>query len=141
MNDLNPCIGCIGENDKECCLDVFIVLNPSEIHFFQNFDGFLAVEGGGIFYTENGCPYLNQLQCTIHSEKPLYCKYYPIFITGEPYLDDGCQVHNYYSLTDVKLAEIKALQEKFPVYKPEWTLEDIEKLYNNIVHEEDKLHD
>ena len=131
MNNFNPCTSCIGKENDECCQDVFIILNPNEIHFFKEIEGFVPVNGGGIFSTKTGCPYLKNYKCIIHSKKPQYCKYYPIFITGNPYMDTSCAAHVHYSLSEKTLEEIKKLQEEFPIYQLEWLLEDVEKLYSN----------
>ena len=85
MTSNNPCIRCIGitGNGEDCCIDVYLILNPDECHLFEKYSGFYSLkkEEGGIFYTNEGCPYLGkEYQCTVHEKKPLYCKFYPIFI-------------------------------------------------------------
>ena len=101
MSSKNVCHGCIGKNRKKCCVDVYIILNPDEIHLFKKYkEGFKELKEGGIFYTTKGCPYFNNKSCTIHKKKTLYCKYYPIFITGKPFSHNECSIHNSYKLTD-----------------------------------------
>jgi Fe-S-cluster containining protein len=131
----NPCVHCIGQKGtgEECCIDVFIILNSQEMSLFEGYSGFLPIpeDDGAIFYTKEGCPYLDQRnQCSIHSIKPLYCKFYPIFITGAPYIDDKCPANRNadYSLTIETQLEINTLQEKFPIYKREWLWEEVEQL-------------
>ncbi|MHA1976253.1 MAG: YkgJ family cysteine cluster protein [Candidatus Hodarchaeales archaeon] len=131
----NPCENCIGEKGtgEDCCIDVFIILNPQEMSLFEKFSGFHPVNGkeGAIFYTKEGCPYLdNEYQCAIHEIKPLYCKNYPIFITGVPYIDDKCPARHdaEYVLNRSIKKEIKALQARFPIYDKEWLWEEVEQL-------------
>ena len=135
MTATNPCIQCIGEegSGEDCCIDVFIILNSQELNLFNEFSGFQPAvdQEGAIFYTKKGCPYLDEdFQCGIHDIKPLYCKFYPIFITGVPYIDDKCPASKNldYSLTIETQLEINTLQEKFPIYKKEWLWEEVEQI-------------
>jgi Fe-S-cluster containining protein len=135
MSANNPCENCIGEEGtgEDCCIDVFIILNSQEIHLFKEFSGYYSVENGrgAVFYTKEGCPYLDKSnQCGIHDIKPLYCRYYPIFITGAPYIDDKCPANrgSEYTLTAQVKGEIRKLQKKFPVYKKEWLWEEVQEL-------------
>ena len=68
----NPCKHCFSNPNNDCCVDVYIILNPEELHLFNKFKGFTSVEGGGIFYTDDGCPYfdLSTKDCGIHDHKP-----------------------------------------------------------------------
>ncbi|MFX0184952.1 MAG: YkgJ family cysteine cluster protein [Candidatus Hodarchaeota archaeon] len=133
MNKSNPCHGCIENKGNDCCVDVFIILNETETHLFEKHKGFLNVgQLGGIFYTINGCPYLDsEKYCIIHDKKPLYCKFYPIFITGDIYTDDECPMHTMkaYKLDEKRKIQIKALQKQFPIYKYEWLFSDIQEKY------------
>ena len=137
MSNLNPCQDCIGKTGQgeDCCIDVYIVLNPKEIHLFSKDEGYfdLGNNGGGVYYTGNGCLYLSKDNtCTIHKKKPLYCKYYPIFITGEPFIDHECPAHTskQFNLSKKERAEIRELQIKFPIYKKEWTWSEIREFIN-----------
>ena len=135
MVDNNPCKECIGRDGQgeDCCIDVYIILNPEEIYLFKDKNGYVQYkEEGGVFYTEEGCPYLSvDNQCLIHDKKPLYCKYYPIFITGKPYVDQECPANTISSFTLTKdiLKEIQQLQEKFPIYRSEWTWLDVREFF------------
>ncbi|MHA1996343.1 MAG: YkgJ family cysteine cluster protein [Candidatus Hodarchaeales archaeon] len=133
MTESNPCEHCIGEKGagEDCCIDVFIILNSQELSLFNEFYGFHPVvdQDGAIFYTKEGCPYLNEdYQCSIHDIKPLYCKIYPIFITGVPYIDDKCPAHldSEYVLNTALKDEIKLLQRQNPIYRKEWLWEEVE---------------
>lgn len=131
LKDSNPCNNCIDFTENECCKHVYIVLNPDELYLFEDYRGLYLTKGGGIFYHEIKCPYLNsQLMCKIHDKKPLYCKYYPIFITGNIFLDDNCPIHlsSEYQLTENIKSEIQQLQKKYPIYQNEWFWDDIKKL-------------
>ena len=127
MSSKNVCQGCIEENSNDCCVDVYIILNPDEIHLFKKYKtGFKELKDGGIFYTTKGCPYFNNKKsCTIHKRKPHYCKYYPIFITGKPFIHDECSIHNSYKLTDSIKKEIFDLQQIYSIYKQDWFWEDV----------------
>lgn len=131
MNRSNPCSGCIGNKGNDCCHDVFIILNDTETHLFEDFKGFKNMgELGGLFYTTKGCPYLDEQQnCVIHDKKPLYCKFYPIFITGDFFVDDDCPMHTLktYELNERHKKKILALQKHFPIYKKDWFFTDIQK--------------
>jgi Fe-S-cluster containining protein len=132
MDETNPCQDCIGVNGNECCFDVFIILNPFEEKLFENFEGFKKVKHGAIFYTKNGCPYLNKnKKCSIHNEKPLYCHYYPIFITGDIYVDTECPAHGLecFKLTPKIKKSLLKLQGEFPIYKKDWFYSDVLKVY------------
>jgi Fe-S-cluster containining protein len=137
MSSFNPCRDCIGKTrqGEDCCIDVYIILNPEEIHLFKNEKGFtkLDEDEGGVYYTEDGCPYLSrENECTIHKKKPLYCKYYPIFITGDPFIDPECPAHtaSQFSLPEDTIKDIRELQTKFPIYKKEWTWMDVRKIFS-----------
>ena len=132
MSTNNPCQNCIGKRGtgEECCIDVFIILNSDEFHFFEKYPGFYEIkeEKGGIFYTNEGCPYLEEeYQCSIQETKPWYCKYYPIFITGEPYVDAKCPVHKSkeYELTPKIERQLQKLKKRYPIYKKEWVWDEI----------------
>ncbi|UCE13565.1 MAG: YkgJ family cysteine cluster protein [Candidatus Heimdallarchaeota archaeon] len=127
MGENNCCYGCIGTDGNECCIDVYLVLNPDELSLFKEFNGFIKVEGGGIYYTSRGCPYFKDNNCLIHSKKPLYCKYYPIFITGKPFIHDECSIHKKFELPESKKNEICQLQTIYPIYKRDWYWEDLKK--------------
>jgi Fe-S-cluster containining protein len=131
----NPCKHCIGKNGQgeDCCIDVYIILNREECGLFEEFSGYywLEEDNGAIFYTKEGCPYLDtKKQCSIHSKKPLYCKFYPIFLTGDSYVDDACPAHENedYKLSSEVLAQIKNIKLSNPIYKKEWLWEDVEKI-------------
>jgi Fe-S-cluster containining protein len=135
MSFENPCKFCIGTQSQgeDCCIDVFIVLNTDECALFEKYNGYywLKKDNGAIFYTKEGCPYLdNANQCTIHLKKPLYCKFYPIFLTGDPYVDDACPAHvlEDYKLSSEVLRQIKEIQQKYPIYEKEWLWKDIKKV-------------
>ena len=137
MSSINPCRDCIGKTGQgeDCCIDVYIILNPEEVHLFRKEEGYIELEEdeGGVYYTKEGCPYLDkENSCTIHNFKPLYCKYYPIFITGNPFADHECPANSVseFSLSQEKIAKIRELQEKFPVYKKEWFWADVRELTN-----------
>ena len=132
MREKNSCYGCIGTDGNECCIDVYIVLNSDEISLFQEFRGFIKVEGGGIYYTSKGCPYFKDNNCLIHSRKPLYCKFYPIFITGKPFIHTECSNHKKYKLSEIKKNEIRQLQNIYPIYKRDWYWEDLIKEFPEI---------
>lgn len=128
MSNENVCRDCIGRKDNDCCIDVYIILNSDEIHLFKNYsEGFKQVINGGIFYTTQGCPYLKNNQCSIHQQKPLYCKYYPIFITGKPFIDNECSIHKGYQLSKVIKNNIYELQRIYPIYKKEWYWEEVKR--------------
>ena len=55
-------------------------------------------------------------------------KFFPIFITGDPYLDTSCPLHNSYSL-DNQLSDVKSLQLKYPIYQEEWLWIEVKNLY------------
>ena len=133
MTETNRCKSCIGKRGtgEDCCIDVFIILNPDEIELFENFYGFCITKEneGAVYYTKDGCPYLDkENKCKIHNDKPLYCKYYPIFITGTPYTDDKCPAHqgSEYNLTSKIEEEIRSLQGHYPIYKKEWLWKEVE---------------
>jgi Fe-S-cluster containining protein len=135
MTSHNPCVRCIGitGSGEDCCIDVYLILNSDECHLFENYSGFYRPkkEKGGIFYTSEGCPYLGEEnQCTIHEKKPLYCKYYPIFITGDPYVDTNCPAHKVkeYRLTSAIEKEIVKLKKKYDIYTKEWLWDDVKKI-------------
>jgi Fe-S-cluster containining protein len=130
MESKNCCFGCIGKNGNDCCLDVFIILNPDEIHLFNKHNGFNEVVNGGIFYTTQGCPYFHEESCQIHKIKPLYCKFYPIFITGKPFIHEECSIHKDYQLTDRLEQEIRELQQLYPIYQREWFWEEVKEELN-----------
>ncbi|PWI47183.1 hypothetical protein CEE45_12835 [Candidatus Heimdallarchaeota archaeon B3_Heim] len=137
MTATNPCRFCIGERGagEDCCIDVFIILNPDEMDLFEKFPGFCVTKekDGAVFYTKEGCPYLDkEKKCSIHDFKPLYCKFYPIFITGIPYTDDKCPAYQglEYNLTSMVEKEIRNLQKRYPIYKKEWLWEDVERLFH-----------
>ncbi len=139
MSFLNPCQECIGKSGqgKDCCIDVYIILNPEELHLFSDEEGFTTLDNqeGGVYYTEDGCPYLDKNnQCNIQKTKPLYCKYYPMFITGDPFVDHECPAHSskQFSLSRVKIEEIRILQDKFPIYLKEWTWTDVRELFSKL---------
>jgi hypothetical protein len=132
LNTKNPCVHCINQKGigEECCIDVFIILNPDELQLFKHFSGYYPSKRneGAVFYTKKGCPYLDHKnRCSIHTIKPLYCKYYPIFITGMPYTDDQCPAHqnSEFILTSRIEKEIYSLQSKYPIYTKEWLWEDV----------------
>lgn len=127
MQQKNNCLGCIEKVDNECCVDVYLILNPNEVNLFKNYPIFKKVKGGGIFYTTQGCPYFKKNSCQIHNIKPLYCKYYPIYITGQPFVDEDCKIHLDYKLTANIKREIRELQRSYPVYQAEWFWEDVKK--------------
>jgi len=136
MSLQNPCQECIGKTGQgeDCCIDVYIILNPEEVHLFRNEKGFTKLDDheGGVYYTENGCPYLDDNnQCSIHETKPLYCKYYPIFITGDPFIDHECPAHSLkqFTLSKEIIDEIRKLQRKFSIYQQEWTWLDVRELF------------
>ncbi|MHA1946962.1 MAG: YkgJ family cysteine cluster protein [Candidatus Hodarchaeales archaeon] len=136
MSFQNPCRDCIGKTrqGEDCCIDVYIILNPEEVYLFNGKEGFTKLKNneGGVYYTENGCSYLSKdNECTIHTKKPLYCEYYPIFITGDPFIDHECPAHtvSQFFLTKDKIKEIRELQTKFPIYNEEWTWEDVRKIF------------
>ena len=131
----NPCKHCIGKNGQgeECCVDVFIILNKDECRLFEKFNGYywLKKDEGAIFYTKNGCPYLDEAkQCIIHTKKPLYCKFYPIFLTGIPYVDEECPAHedDAYKLTPEILLQINEIKSNYPIYEKEWLWKDVKKI-------------
>ncbi len=135
MKEINHCENCIGKSGQgeKCCIDVFIILNIDECHLFENFSGYhwLKQENGAIFYTKEGCPYLNENNhCNIHAMKPLYCKFYPIFLTGETYIDESCPAHvkKDYRLSSEILAQITEIKSSYPIYEKEWLWEDIKKI-------------
>jgi len=126
METQNCCHGCIGKDGNDCCVDVFLILNPDEIHIFENHEGFNKVKNGGIFYTIQGCPYFKSNNCRIHdTNKPMYCKFYPIFITGNPFIHIECLIHNKYELSDEITKKIHEIQTKYPIYKREWFWEEV----------------
>ncbi|MFX1515722.1 MAG: YkgJ family cysteine cluster protein [Promethearchaeota archaeon] len=126
----NDCLGCIGKDDNDCCVDVYVILNPEEISLFREYrEEFIEVEGGGIFYTTKGCPYFKENQCQIHSYKPLYCKYYPIFITGKPFIHEECSINHKYILSKDIEEEIYELQRKYPIYQQDWYWKDVEEIF------------
>ncbi|MHA2226714.1 MAG: YkgJ family cysteine cluster protein [Candidatus Hodarchaeales archaeon] len=131
FNEINHCHGCLGKDGNDCCRDVFIILNHTETHLFVNFNDYKEFDGqGGIFYTTNGCPYLDDREyCKIQDNKPLYCKFYPIFITGNIYVDDDCPLHelNSFRLTNKVKKKIMNLQNQFPIYKKDWFFSDVKK--------------
>ncbi len=129
MSSTNVCHGCIGENDNECCVDVYIILNPEETHLFKEYkDRYKEVKDGGIFYTDQGCPYFEDNCCLIHqNNKPLYCIFYPIFITGKPFVHKECPKYKKFRLTEAVKKEILELQRIHPIYKKDWFWEDVQK--------------
>ncbi|MHA1972290.1 MAG: YkgJ family cysteine cluster protein [Candidatus Hodarchaeales archaeon] len=132
QNDHNICFECIRDSKNECCRNVYIVLNSDELDLFKNEKGFRECKGGGIYYSETKCLYLDdELLCSIHDNKPLYCKYYPIFITGEVFVDGSCPYskEKEFMLTNKILQEIARLKEKYDIYQEEWFWEDIQELY------------
>ena len=136
MSTNNPCQNCIGKSGTgmECCNDVFLILNSKECHLFRKYLGFIEIkeEKGAVYYTNDNCPYLNEEnECLIHDIKPLYCKYYPIFITGVPYNDDNCpaSIGDKYILTRSIEEDIEKLQNKYPIYQREWLWEDVQLFY------------
>ena len=139
MSFQNPCRDCIGKTrqGEDCCIDVYIILNPEEVHLLNKEEGFTTINNneGGVYYTEDGCLYLsNDNECTIHEKKPLYCKYYPIFITGDPFIDHECpsKTASQFSLSKDEIKKIRQLQTKFPIYKKEWTWQDVRELFPKI---------
>ena len=134
MTIKNACLGCIGKNGNECCVDVYVILNPDEIHLFNGYkEEFIEVQNGGIFYTTKGCPYFKENHCKIHPKKPLYCKYYPIFITGRPFIHEECSINGTYKLTTSIRKEIDELQQIYPIYKQDWYWEEVKReLQKNI---------
>jgi len=130
---INHCSSCIRHNENECCRNVYIVLNTNEVELFKNEEGFRQYKDGGIYYSDTKYLYLNDdLVCTIHDDKPLYCKYYPIFITGKVFVDESCpfsKEEEYVLIQEVK-KEIDKLKDKFVIYQEEWFWEDIKELYN-----------
>lgn len=132
----NACLGCIGKNSNDCCVDVYIILNPDEIHLFKEYrEEFFPVNNGGIFYTTKGCPYFekNTHYCRIHSQKPLYCKYYPIFITGMPFIHEECSINGTYQLSASIRKEIDELQRIYPIYKRDWYWEEVKRELQNYI--------
>ena len=130
---MTECKDCIGKNGNECCKDVYIVLNPEELHLFKNHNGFRKHDLGGLFYSSKQCPYLNQdKKCAIHESKPLYCRYYPIFITGKVFVDNICPLHalKEYQFHEELKEDLKRIQEKYPIYKEEWFWTDIKEKYH-----------
>ncbi len=130
MENKNCCFGCIGKNGNDCCIDVFIILNPDEIHLFNKYHGFFEVDNGGIFYTTQGCPYFQKENCQIHEIKPLYCKFYPIYITGNPFIDEECPIHKNYQLSGELVEQISDLQLLYPIYKREWFWQEVKEELN-----------
>ncbi|MFX1283099.1 MAG: YkgJ family cysteine cluster protein [Promethearchaeota archaeon] len=129
MSKENLCRNCIGRDGNDCCIDVYIILNPDEVYLFKNYsERFKQVKDGGIYYTTQGCPYFHNNQCVIHQTKPLYCKYYPIFITGKPFIHDECSIHKNYQITKAIKEEISELQQIYPIYKREWYWEEVKKV-------------
>lgn len=132
MEMTNECINCIGKNGNDCCVDVYIILHPEEIFLFREYrEEFIEVEDGGIFYTTKGCPYFKDNHCEIHSHKPLYCKYYPIFITGKPFIHEECSINSKYILSDAIKEEIYELQKKYPIYQLDWYWKDVERKFQD----------
>jgi Fe-S-cluster containining protein len=127
LQKVNHCLGCIGKTDNECCVDVYLLLNPNEVNLFENHPVFKKVEDGAIFYTTQGCPYFQRNSCQIHHNKPLYCKYYPIFITGKPFIDDYCTIQSDHKLTTSIKKEIKELQRIYSIYRPDWFWKDVKR--------------
>lgn len=128
----NDCLGCIGKNGNDCCIDVYIILNPDEIDLFKNHEEeFIEVKNGGIFYTTKGCPYFLNNHCQIHSQKPLYCKFYPIFITGKPYVHEECSINSKYTLSEAIKQEINKIQQIYPIYQQDWYWEDVKREFQN----------
>ncbi len=132
MSSNNVCRSCIGKNSNECCVDVFIILNTDEVYLFRKDKNgknrrFKEVIGGGIFHTTQGCPYFKDKRCSIHQKKPFYCKYYPIFITGKPFIDDECSIHGNYKLTESIKKEIFELQHMYSIYERDWFWEEVKK--------------
>ena len=137
MPSLNPCQDCIEttRQGEDCCIDVYIILNPEEVHLFHDKEGFTKLDDpeGGVYFTEKGCSYLDKnTKCSIHKTKPLYCKYYPIFITGDIFVDQECPAHSaqQFTLSKEKINEIRNLQKKFPIYQQEWTWADVRELFS-----------
>lgn len=138
INSENPCIGCIGVDGNECCIDVYVVLNANENYLFEGKEHFKEFnKGGGIFFTDEGCPYFDKKEknCVIHDKKPIYCKYYPIFITGKTFVDPECPASNKYEITDKIKKEIALLQKKYPIYREEWRWKDVQKFFNLNMNE------
>ncbi|MFW9903238.1 MAG: YkgJ family cysteine cluster protein [Candidatus Thorarchaeota archaeon] len=128
----NDCFECIGKNGNDCCIDVYIILNPEEIILFKNHkEEFIEVENGGIFYTKKGCPYFTDNLCQIHLQKPLYCRFYPIFITGKPFIHQECSIHNNYTLSDAIKQEIDEIQRTYPIYQHDWYWEDVRREFQD----------
>ncbi|MFX0016659.1 MAG: YkgJ family cysteine cluster protein [Promethearchaeota archaeon] len=130
MKKDNVCQKCIGTDGNECCIDVYIILNPNEVHLFKEvpngpYSRFKIIEKGGIYYTNQGCLYFKKNLCIIHQQKPLYCKYYPIFITGEIFIHKECSIHNNYRVTKLLKKKINKLQQTYPIYKKDWFWEEI----------------
>ncbi|MHA1967059.1 MAG: hypothetical protein ACW964_04570 [Candidatus Hodarchaeales archaeon] len=123
---MNCCHACIGVNGNDCCVDTYVILNPNEIYLFRDHPEFKKVTNGGIFNTTKGCPYFSTGNCEIHERKPLYCKYYPIYITGKPFVHEECSIHKEYTLTDRIKMEIMSLQSRYPIYKKDWFWEEVE---------------
>ncbi len=124
--DMNCCHGCIGENGNDCCVDTYIILHQDECNLFKHYTEFKKVTSGGIFNTTKGCPYYSSGNCGIHENKPLYCKYYPIFITGKPFVHKECSINQDYTLTDKIRKKIISLQSRYPIYKKDWFWEEVE---------------
>ncbi|MFX0125585.1 MAG: YkgJ family cysteine cluster protein [Candidatus Hodarchaeota archaeon] len=132
MSKNNLCRDCIGKNGNDCCIDVYIILNPEEIHLFKEYnEEFIEVKNGGIYYTTTGCPYFEENHCKIHTQKPLYCKYYPIFITGRPFIHEECSIRKKYKLSDVVKKDIDELQQIYPIYQQDWYWEDIKRVFKH----------
>ena len=125
MESQNCCHECIGKDGNDCCADVFVILNPDELNLFENHESFNKVKNGGIFYTTQGCPYFKNNNCRIHDNKPMYCKFYPIFITGDPFIHKECLIHNKYELSEKITEKIHEIQTKYPIYKREWFWEEV----------------
>ncbi|UCG03459.1 MAG: YkgJ family cysteine cluster protein [Candidatus Heimdallarchaeota archaeon] len=128
MSSDNVCLDCIGKDGNDCCIDVYIILNPEEIHLFKKHkEGFIEVKDGGLFYTTKGCPYFEENHCQIQLKKPLYCKYYPVFITGKPFIHDECSINSNYKLTASLRKEVVELQQIYPIYKRDWYWEEVKR--------------
>ncbi len=125
MESQNCCNGCIGKDGNDCCVDVFLILNPNELHLFENHSGFKKIKNGGIYYTIKGCPYFKNYNCQIHDNKPMYCKFYPIFITGDPFIHKECLIHKKYELNEKISKEILEIKTEYPIYKREWFWEEV----------------
>jgi len=125
MESQNCCNGCIGKDGNDCCVDVFLILNPNELHLFENHSSFKKIKNGGIYYTIKGCPYFKNYNCRIHDNKPMYCKFYPIFITGDPFIHKECLIHKKYELNEKISKEILEIKTEYPIYKREWFWEEV----------------